>query len=39
LGLTLVAAIARLHGGLVRARNQNGKGVRFEVELPAPASG
>ena len=34
LGLTLVAAIARLHGGAVRARNQDGKGVRFEVDLP-----
>jgi signal transduction histidine kinase len=39
LGLTLVAAIARLHGGAVRVRNQNGTGVRFEVDLPAPASG
>jgi two-component system, OmpR family, sensor kinase len=38
LGLTLVAAIARLHGGGVRASNQDGKGVRFEVDLPAPAS-
>lgn len=35
LGLALVAAIARLHGGVVRARNQDGKGVRFEVDLPA----
>jgi two-component system OmpR family sensor kinase len=38
LGLALVAAIARLHGGVVRASNQDGKGVRFEVDLPAPAS-
>jgi heavy metal sensor kinase len=35
LGLALVAAIARLHGGAVRARNQDDKGVRFEVDLPA----
>ena len=35
LGLALVAAIARLHGGAVRARNQDGRGVRFEVDLPA----
>jgi two-component system, OmpR family, sensor kinase len=38
LGLTLVAAIARLHGGVARASNQDGKGVRFEVDLPARAS-
>ena len=37
LGLALVAAIARLHGGAVRASNQNGKGVRFEVDLPGGA--
>jgi signal transduction histidine kinase len=36
LGLALVAAIARLHGGAARALNQNGSGVRFEVVLPAP---
>jgi signal transduction histidine kinase len=36
LGLALVAAIARLHGGLARVSNQNGHGVRFEVDLPAP---
>ena len=34
LGLALVAAIARLHGGVARASNQNGQGVRFEVDLP-----
>jgi two-component system, OmpR family, sensor kinase len=34
LGLAMVAAIARLHGGAVRAANQDGKGVRFEVDLP-----
>jgi two-component system OmpR family sensor kinase len=38
LGLSLVAAIARLHGGAVRASNQDGSGVRFEVDLPAPPS-
>jgi heavy metal sensor kinase len=38
LGLTLVAAIARLHGGAVRAENLDGRGVRFEVDLPAPPS-
>jgi two-component system OmpR family sensor kinase len=36
LGLSLVAAIARLHGGEARARNETGGGVRFEVDLPAP---
>lgn len=35
LGLALVAAIAQLHGGTARARNQDGSGVRLEVELPA----
>ena len=38
LGLALVAAIARLHGGEVRASNRTGCGVRFEVDLPAPAN-
>jgi signal transduction histidine kinase len=38
LGLALVAAIARLHGGEARARNTAGGGVRFEVDLPAPAT-
>ena len=37
LGLALVAAIARLHGGAARASNKNGSGVRFEVDLVAPA--
>jgi two-component system OmpR family sensor kinase len=36
LGLALVAAIARLHGGTARVLNQDGSGVRFEVDLPAP---
>ncbi|HYL22165.1 MAG TPA: ATP-binding protein [Gemmatimonadales bacterium] len=39
LGLALVAAIARLHGGEARAWNLPGEGVRFEVDLPAPAVG
>jgi len=34
LGLALVTAIARLHGGAARAFNQDGHGVRFEVDLP-----
>jgi len=37
LGLTLVSAIVRLHGGTVRAGNVNGTGARIEFELPAPA--
>jgi len=36
LGLSLVAAIARLHGGEARVRNETGGGVHFEVDLPAP---
>jgi signal transduction histidine kinase len=35
LGLALVAAIARLHGGTARVMNGSGEGVRFEVDLPA----
>jgi two-component system, OmpR family, sensor kinase len=35
LGLALVAAVARLHGGTVRASNHNGSGARIEVDLPA----
>ncbi|HXQ30157.1 MAG TPA: ATP-binding protein [Gemmatimonadales bacterium] len=35
LGLALVAAIARLHGGVVRVSNKSSRGVRFEVDLPA----
>jgi len=39
LGLALVAAIARLHGGVARARNNNADGgVTFEVDLPAPSA-
>ena len=36
LGLALVAAIAHLHGGIARATNEDGTGVTFEVDLPAP---
>lgn len=36
LGLSMVAAIARLHGGEARARNEPGAGVHFEVDLRAP---
>jgi signal transduction histidine kinase len=36
LGLALVAAIAHLHGGIARATNEDGDGVTFEVDLPAP---
>jgi signal transduction histidine kinase len=39
LGLALVAAIARLHGGAVRARDPGGRGVRLEVELPGDTAG
>lgn len=34
LGLALAAAIARLHGGTIRAANVDGGGARFEVDLP-----
>lgn len=37
LGLALVAAIARLHGGAARVCNQDGQGVRFEIDLPGGA--
>jgi two-component system, OmpR family, heavy metal sensor histidine kinase CusS len=36
LGLTLVASIAHLHGGLARASSVPGKSTRFEVDIPAP---
>jgi two-component system OmpR family sensor kinase len=35
LGLTLCAAVARLHGGRIRAVPNDGQGTRFEVDLPA----
>lgn len=34
LGLTTAAAIARLHGGEIRAANRREGGARFEVDLP-----
>jgi len=34
LGLTSAAAIARLHGGEIRAANRSEGGARFEVEFP-----
>jgi two-component system, OmpR family, sensor kinase len=36
LGLTAALAIARLHGGAIRAMNRPSGGARFEVELPVP---
>lgn len=36
LGLTAALAIARLHGGDIRAMNRAGGGARFEVDLPVP---
>jgi two-component system OmpR family sensor kinase len=39
LGLTVAAAVARLHGGTITATNAPGGGARLEVDLPAaPAS-
>lgn len=35
LGLTTAIAIARLHGGTIRAANREGGGARFEVDLPS----
>ncbi|MGH9262473.1 MAG: HAMP domain-containing sensor histidine kinase, partial [Acidimicrobiales bacterium] len=35
LGLTMAAAVARLHGGSIRAGTVNGGGARVEVDLPA----
>lgn len=39
LGLTAALAIARLHGGEIRAMNRATGGARFEVDLPLPAGG
>jgi two-component system sensor histidine kinase MtrB len=36
LGLTVAAAIARLHGGTIRAQTPQSGGARFEIDLPAP---
>jgi two-component system, OmpR family, sensor kinase len=36
LGLTAALAIARLHGGDIRAMNRPSGGARFEVDLPVP---
>lgn len=38
LGLTAALAIARLHGGAIRAMNRPTGGARFEVDLPTPGS-
>jgi two-component system OmpR family sensor kinase len=37
LGLAIVAAIARAHGGSVDAANEDGHGARFTITLPAEA--
>lgn len=39
LGLTAALAIARLHGGVIRAMNRATGGARFEVDLPLAAGG
>ena len=38
LGLSIVRAVARAHGGSIRAEAQDGGGLRVVVELPADAS-
>jgi two-component system, OmpR family, sensor kinase len=35
LGLSIVAAVARAHGGTVDARSEGGHGATFRIELPA----
>ncbi|MGH2935303.1 MAG: sensor histidine kinase [Gaiellaceae bacterium] len=35
LGLSIVAAVARAHGGTVGARSEPGQGATFRIELPA----
>ena len=39
LGLPLVRAVARAHGGDVTVRSEPGSGSEFELTLPAPLSG
>jgi len=39
LGLPLVRAVARAHGGDVTVRSRPGRGSEFELTLPEPASG
>jgi two-component system OmpR family sensor kinase len=34
LGLSIVAAVARAHGGTVSARSNRGEGATFRIELP-----
>jgi signal transduction histidine kinase len=38
LGLSLARAIVRAHSGTITATSEVGKGARFEIELPLPAS-
>ena len=38
LGLAVVAAVARLHGGTVTVDSAPGRGARFEVELPTSSA-
>jgi two-component system, OmpR family, sensor kinase len=37
LGLSIVAAVARAHGGTVSATSENGNGATFVIELPLVA--
>lgn len=38
IGLAICRAVARLHGGTIRAMNRPGGGARFETSLPLPAA-